>query len=208
MSTTAAATAMSSATSSPSASSTGGAGGTGPVCGDAITQAPEECDDGNVDSNDGCSATCVVECTCPGGVCTIDEAVAKDPVTHHCYYTKAQMMPDQVSFLVAEQACASWHGALATLDTQAEIDRVVALGVLIQWADALVGARDTDGDGLFAWEDGSPFVYVNGQPPWAGLEPIGGNCVEVYSNGALNADLCDGSLGFLCERGPDSIALP
>jgi cysteine-rich repeat protein len=32
-----------------------------PVCGDTIQQFPEECDDGNVVSNDGCSADCKVE---------------------------------------------------------------------------------------------------------------------------------------------------
>ena len=34
---------------------------TSPVCGDTIWQFPEECDDGNVVSNDGCSADCKVE---------------------------------------------------------------------------------------------------------------------------------------------------
>ncbi len=39
-----------------------------PTCGDGITDAGEECDDGNVQSNDGCSALCVSEgCTPKGG---------------------------------------------------------------------------------------------------------------------------------------------
>jgi len=33
----------------------------GPVCGDGIVEAPEECDDGNVVSGDGCSSLCIDE---------------------------------------------------------------------------------------------------------------------------------------------------
>jgi cysteine-rich repeat protein len=32
-----------------------------PVCGDGITEGPEECDDGNTASGDGCSETCTIE---------------------------------------------------------------------------------------------------------------------------------------------------
>jgi uncharacterized repeat protein (TIGR01451 family) len=38
-----------------------------PVCGNGTTEAPEACDDGNVVSGDGCSATCVLE-TCSDGI--------------------------------------------------------------------------------------------------------------------------------------------
>ncbi|HIM03019.1 MAG TPA: DUF4215 domain-containing protein, partial [Myxococcales bacterium] len=31
------------------------------VCGDVVTEAPEECDDGNTTSGDGCSNVCVTE---------------------------------------------------------------------------------------------------------------------------------------------------
>jgi len=45
-----------------------------PLCGDGIVMYPEECDDGNKVSGDGCSSTCKVESgwTCPesGGACT------------------------------------------------------------------------------------------------------------------------------------------
>jgi cysteine-rich repeat protein len=45
-----------------------------PICGDGAIDAPETCDDGNTASNDGCSATCMLEpgfyCQpIPGGVC-------------------------------------------------------------------------------------------------------------------------------------------
>ncbi len=38
-------------------------------CGDGHIEDPEECDDGNTDSGDGCSATCLTECA-PGSVGT------------------------------------------------------------------------------------------------------------------------------------------
>lgn len=36
-------------------------GSCGPVCGDSLINAPEECDDGNITDRDGCSASCSVE---------------------------------------------------------------------------------------------------------------------------------------------------
>jgi cysteine-rich repeat protein len=41
-----------------------------PVCGDGVLDSGEQCDDGNNASNDGCSATCVIEAS--GGVCGDD----------------------------------------------------------------------------------------------------------------------------------------
>ncbi len=38
-----------------------------PYCGDAVLDVDEQCDDGNRDSNDGCSATCIDEVTAGGG---------------------------------------------------------------------------------------------------------------------------------------------
>ena len=32
-----------------------------PVCGDGFVAAPEQCDDGNLSSGDGCSAACTIE---------------------------------------------------------------------------------------------------------------------------------------------------
>jgi cysteine-rich repeat protein len=33
----------------------------GPVCGDTVVEAPEQCDDGNTTPGDGCSALCQIE---------------------------------------------------------------------------------------------------------------------------------------------------
>ncbi len=61
-------TAASSSASSSSASGTGGSGGAAPVCGDAVKEGSEQCDDGNVALGDGCSPTCTIEPldACPG----------------------------------------------------------------------------------------------------------------------------------------------
>jgi cysteine-rich repeat protein len=39
----------------------GGEGGQAPVCGDGVIEIPEQCDDGNTNPGDGCSATCTEE---------------------------------------------------------------------------------------------------------------------------------------------------
>jgi fibro-slime domain-containing protein len=45
----------------------GGSGGMGPVCGNAVLEVPEECDDGGAIPGDGCSGLCKIErgFTCP-----------------------------------------------------------------------------------------------------------------------------------------------
>lgn len=46
--------------------SAGGSGGTlpAPVCNDGVVEPPEECEDGNLNDDDGCSSTCTVEASC------------------------------------------------------------------------------------------------------------------------------------------------
>ncbi len=41
----------------------------GAVCGDSLLQAPEECDDGNTVSGDGCSSNCLIETLAPEDEC-------------------------------------------------------------------------------------------------------------------------------------------
>ncbi|MFA6383463.1 MAG: DUF4215 domain-containing protein [Parcubacteria group bacterium] len=42
----------------------------GPICGNYIIEVNEACDDGNVNSGDGCSATCQIESSCGDGIVT------------------------------------------------------------------------------------------------------------------------------------------
>jgi cysteine-rich repeat protein len=60
----------------------GNAGGpmVGPECGDGKIEAPEECDDGNVVSGDGCSADCQASCEkCEREVCPLYDDPAETP---------------------------------------------------------------------------------------------------------------------------------
>jgi cysteine-rich repeat protein len=54
--------------SASSGSSSGSTGGAAPVCGDAVIEGSEQCDDGNAAIGDGCSPTCTIEPldACPG----------------------------------------------------------------------------------------------------------------------------------------------
>ncbi len=57
----------------PSDSGTQETGPRGPVCGNALVEAGEQCDDGNATAADGCGATCQLEpgwlCRTPGAAC-------------------------------------------------------------------------------------------------------------------------------------------
>ncbi|HEY8379365.1 MAG TPA: DUF4215 domain-containing protein [Nannocystis sp.] len=68
-STTSTSTTTTDATTADTSSSGPGEG----FCGDGVTQAGEECDDGNTNDGDGCSAACAVE-KCGDGVIQGDEA--------------------------------------------------------------------------------------------------------------------------------------
>lgn len=68
---------------------TAGGGGmpmTGPVCGDGKTEAPEECDDGNTRSGDGCSWDCKTACEiCEQNVCPQFDFNVSPPSTDSAY---------------------------------------------------------------------------------------------------------------------------
>jgi cysteine-rich repeat protein len=59
-------------------------------CGDGMLEPGEQCDDGNVASGDGCSATCTVEATCgnnvvePGEQCDDGNTIANDGCSPTC----------------------------------------------------------------------------------------------------------------------------
>jgi cysteine-rich repeat protein len=75
---TTAATPTSTATRTPTSTQTGTATATvtaaGPVCGNAVVETGEQCDDGNITAGDCCSATCQVEpdgpASCDANACT------------------------------------------------------------------------------------------------------------------------------------------
>jgi cysteine-rich repeat protein len=80
----------------------------GPACGNDVVQAGEECDDGNTDDGDCCSATCQYELEgspCPGDVevCTDDLCDATGTCTHPAGNAGAICRPDAGECDVAEQ---------------------------------------------------------------------------------------------------------
>jgi len=64
----------------------GGAPVVGPVCGDGKLEAPEECDDGNIRSGDGCSWDCRTACEiCEQNVCPQFDFEVLPPSTESAY---------------------------------------------------------------------------------------------------------------------------
>lgn len=64
----------------------GGGAPTGPVCGDGKIEPPEQCDDGNAISGDGCSANCESSCEkCEKNVCPLWDISEGDEVTSSAY---------------------------------------------------------------------------------------------------------------------------
>jgi cysteine-rich repeat protein len=167
----------------------------------------EECDDGNILFFDGCSDTCDVECDCPDSA--TDCAAFEHVGTHHCY---ALVKAPDASWDAASTTCKGWGGTLAVLATQDEIN---AVEPSLSSGEMWIGANDLAVEDKFAWLNGEPWLYPNKQSPWddnglAENEPNGGvneNCVEIYSNGIINDDVCSKTIDYLCERPPAGVML-
>lgn len=170
-------------------------------CGNGVLEGPEQCDDGDGESGDGCSDACAVECECPP-----DTDCDTFLVGTRCY---ALVRSPGKTWDQASIACQSWGGSLAVLATEGEIDAVEPS--LDSDSGAMwIGATDLVAEGNFAWQNGEPWVYQNGKLPWEDHffppnEPNGGtgeNCVEIYENGRLNDESCAQVHDYLCERAP------
>ncbi|MEJ7729979.1 MAG: lectin-like protein [Polyangiaceae bacterium] len=182
------------------ATSSGGSGGSVDprVCGNGTIEAPEECDDGNDATGDGCAA-CLVECSGAGEV--------EDPATHHCYRFAGEQSWDN-----ALADCTQWGGHLAAVTSDAEIAFVRPHLEERTW----IGGNEKAKEGQWIWQNGEPWAYA----PWNVGEPNnGGNntgggppddedCLELYDNandiapyGFADSD-CPAAHVALCERWP------
>ncbi len=164
------------------------AGGTdaGPVCGDAIIDVGETCDDGNAVTGDGCHQ-CAIECA--------DDAI-QDPISGHCYrlFTTASNQPS------AEANCQAWGGApglghLASMKNQLENDFAASLVD----GDTWIGADDFGG--AFGWIDGTPFIFElwqTNEPNHPGIE----HCMFMDLEGKWHDHDCGDATrpAYLCER--------
>ncbi len=129
-------------------------------CGDGVVDAGEQCDDGNVVSGDGCSATCGLETA--GGV-----------DRHLCYLTK----PEKNSLSVFEVA----RGVTLA-------DRLETLTVNVKGPDLLCNPADVGGSGIVnpaAHLRTYPVTPVKGSPKFTKRVGIG----VVTELGALTVDL-------------------
>jgi cysteine-rich repeat protein len=131
-------------------------------CGDGVVDAGEQCDDGNVVSGDGCSATCGLE-----GAGGVDRYL--------CYQTK----PEKNSLSVFEVA----RGVRLA-------DRLETLTVDIKGPDLLCNPADVDGSGIVnpaAHLRTYPVTPVKGSPKFIKRVGIG----VVTELGALTVDLTE-----------------
>ncbi|NUP05604.1 MAG: DUF4215 domain-containing protein [Polyangiaceae bacterium] len=162
-----------------------------PVCGNNTTEGTEQCDDGNLVSGDGCSATCVTE-FCGDGVdndgaleeCDDGNANDLDGCTTQCLVAtvcNATEFPGGDSFEVdpfsgncyvsydtemttfsnAEAACVAAGGHLATVTSDAENEIVISVRNPLQ--NPWIGAKDdaVDTDAVFDWATDEAWGYTS-----------------------------------------------
>jgi cysteine-rich repeat protein len=129
-----------------------------PNCGNGLQEGTEECDDGDADNFDGCTAGCQTAVVCntsafPGG-----DGFAIDPDTGHCYVS---FQGGTTSWYQANDACNFLFGTLVNITSAAED----ALVHSIQGPDSpWIGGHDINIEGSFEWFSGEPFEYTHFAP--------------------------------------------
>jgi spore coat protein H len=153
------------------------------VCGNMVKEQGEQCDDGNIDAGDGCSASCVLE------ACTVLANQGKS----YAFCTDLHTAPE------ARAVCAAAGGALAVPQNDAENTwmTTTAFGLFAQgyW----IGVDDEAFDGMYKKPDGSAQAYL----PWAPGQPNGGptqNCliISFVLSGGWNDKACTETNGYIC----------
>lgn len=136
-------------------------------------------------------------------VCVGGDARATDPATGRCYiYFATPSSRDS-----ARTTCNALHAGsfLASVDGPGENSVIAA----IIGTDALLGGTDELTEGVFVWDDGTPFGFTN----WGVGQPDNGSTVEhcfvmLGSGGLWNDKPCapgigpagTGSYAFVCEH--------
>ncbi len=129
------------------------------------------------------------------------DAGVRSPDGRHCYTLETAPL----GWDAAEGMCASMHGTLATIHSQAEHDLIwsmdptqIALGATDRTSECNVTIPGC----VFQWVTAEPFLWSDwgpGQPDNAGGVE---DCAELYAGfgGALNDYPCNVPLPFVCER--------
>ena len=180
----------------------GGDGGEGgeivrPGCGDGVLDpVSEQCDDGNVASQDGCDALCKVECA----------AGWFDDATNHCY----RLIASVTTWNLARDGCTSLSPGydLAAISSDTELAFVESqLPAPTTTMRFWIGGNDLQREGTFAWSNGEPWSFT----AWGMDEPndfnLGEDCVEMRATSGVwnwNDLPCDSMspASFLCELTP------
>ena len=170
-----------------------------PACGDGSLDPGEQCDDGNLAADDGCSPTCTTECF---------TGVYEGHDYRFCRF--------DADWSAAAAACEAHGMSLAQLETAGEqlwvADGASQLELELGTSDDAVwiGGTDAESEGQFVWQDGSPVTLDD----WFGeAEPDGGvaeNCLKMgiaQSAGSpavplmakLLDEACETNRAFVCE---------
>jgi cysteine-rich repeat protein len=192
------------------------------VCGNAIVEPGEECDDGNQIAEDGCLPTCklalcgdgikrahVEECDdgnrtdgdgCSSGclLCPDTATSFSSPDAGHCYWRETE----PATYSDAAASCAKKRGHLATYGNDLEWRQITerlltGSGVGEVW----IGLRQEDRNGVrdFAWVTGERLLSAH----WSIHEPKRDPsfvCAAQAAQGSWLASRCDERRQFVCER--------
>lgn len=155
------------------------------VCGDGVVEPPEDCDDSNTNTGDGCSSTCFDEKSCvSASYAGANYAFCLDPHT----------------FLEAEYVCKGYDATLAVPDDAAENDWVASTAMSLGNQNYWIGVDDQEEEGKYVKPDGTPvtfFAWGNGKPDGNDAQ----NCVSIdpAAGGSWNDKVCTQQFGAICK---------
>ncbi|MEO7331432.1 MAG: lectin-like protein, partial [Minicystis sp.] len=153
------------------------------VCGNAIKDPGEQCDDGNLAALDGCSSNCLLE------DCTVLTNLGKS----YAFCTDLRPAYD------ARAICQSAGGTLAVPQDDAENTWMITSAFNVLGEAYWIGIDDEGQDGIWKKPNGSVAQFL----PWGANEPNGGavqNCgiISFVLSGGWNDKACTDTNGYIC----------
>jgi cysteine-rich repeat protein len=170
----------------------GGAGGAATMCGNGAVEAPEQCDDGNTATGDGCS-NCKVDFdfVCFGAPSQCFRGT-KNALTGRCFFIPSI----QHTWVDAVSACEGYGGKLARIFDQNDHN---ATADIIRMEDIFISANDKLLEGSFTWVTGEPVSFA----AWGPGQPddfMGEDCAVLDPLDIWNDVPCTATKSFLCDR--------